>query len=302
MVGVKRARKAMARTILSRRKLMRFLPRKRPGYIVVPIAILVVFVLVGVFAPLLAPKSPTEPVLSLRYQPPFWDKEGSWEYPLGTDGLGRDILSRLLFGVRVSLIFSVASVAVGASIGIILGLVSGYFGSWVDVVIMRIVDLAMALPLILMAMALAILMGPGFWSLLVCICLIIWARYARQARAETLYLKEQDFVALAKTSGASSMRIIFRHIFPNLVHTMVVLATLQIGFIILTEAALSFLGVGIPPPTPTLGSMVADGRIVISSHWWVSLFPGVAIGAVVLALNLFGDWLRDALDPKLRQV
>ena len=276
--------------------------KSRPSYMLIPIMILLLFLVVGAFGPLLAPHSPTEQSLSIRYQGPFWHPGGSWEYPLGTDKLGRDILSRLIMGARVSLIFALLATAVGGGIGVLLGLISGYFGSWIDIILMRIVDIAMALPVVLIAIALAVALGASLWNLVFVVSLTLWAFYARLVRGQTLSIKERDFVALARISGCSPQRIMARHIFPELVHSIVVLATLQLGGIILLESGFSFLGIGIPPPNPTWGGMVADGRSVLSIAWWVSVFAGVAIGAVVLSGNLFGDWLRDKLDPRLRQV
>jgi peptide/nickel transport system permease protein len=294
----------MVFSIFSQHKLRQFLARikRKPSYVLIPIVILSLFVIVGAFGPLLAPHSPTVTNLSLRYQPPFWSAGGNWEYPLGTDALGRDILSRVIFGARVSLTFALLAIAVGGSIGTLLGLVAGYYGSWIDAVIMRLVDLAMSIPFLLLAMVFVVIFGPSLMNLVIIVSLLIWAFYARQVRGETLSIKEQNFVALARISGCSTPRIIARHIFPNVLPTLIVLATLQVGWIILMEASLSFLGVGIPPPAPAWGSMVADGRPVLDVAWWISLFPGLCIGAVVLSLNLFGDWLRDTLDPRLRQV
>ena len=285
-------------------KLKRFLPSKkrRPSYIIIPIFILVAFAIMAIFAPLLAPHSPTEPDLSLRYQPPFWNAQGSMDYPLGTDSLGRDILSRLLYGARVSISFALLGISIAGIIGTVLGLIAGYYGSWVDIAIMRLVDLTISVPFILLAMAMVVVLGQSYWNMLFIVSVLFWAMYARMARGETLSVKEKDFVALAKISGVSSPIIIVRHIFPNVVNSLVVLATLQIGTVILFETALSFLGVGIPPPAPTWGSMISDGRNALSYAWWVTTFPGVAIGAVVLSFNLLGDWLRDKLDPRLRQL
>ena len=276
--------------------------KRRPGYIIIPILILALFAFAGAFAPWLAPHSPTVPELSLRYQPPVWDAEGSWDYPLGTDALGRDILSRMLHGARVSLSFALLAVFLAGSVGSLLGLIAGYYGSWIDAVIKRLVDIVMSIPLILFAMSVVVVWGASFMNMVIIIVVLFWAGYARMARGETLSVKERDFVALARISGVSSPLIIARHIFPNVMNSLVVLATLQIGTVILLESSLSFLGVGIPPPDPAWGAMVAEGRRVLDSAWWVSTFPGLAIGAVVLCVNLCGDWLRDRLDPKLRQI
>jgi peptide/nickel transport system permease protein len=272
-------------------------------YPVVPVAILVLFLLIpAIFAPLVAPHDPLKGSLSKRLKPPAWADGGSIEYPLGTDKMGRDLLSRMIYGARISLLVSFMAVFVGGSIGTTLGVVSGYFGGKLDTLIMRLVDITLSLPTILLALVLVSALGPSFGTVITVIALIIWARYARQARAETLSVKEQDFVARARVAGASHTRIMLRYIFPNIVNTLVVLATLQVGAIILLESTLSFLGVGIPRPTPAWGVMVADGRELIVTAWWVSMFPGVGIMLTVLSLNLFGDWLRDHLDPKLKHV
>jgi peptide/nickel transport system permease protein len=272
-------------------------------YPVVPVAILVFFLVIpAIFAPLVAPHDPLKGSLSKRLKPPAWAQGGSIEYPLGTDKMGRDLLSRMIYGARISLLVSFMAVGVGGSIGTALGLISGYFGGKIDTLIMRLVDITLSLPTILLALVLVSAIGPSFSTVITVIALIIWARYARQARAETLTVKEQDFVARARVAGASHSRIMVRYIFPNIVNTLVVLATLQVGSIILLESTLSFLGVGIPRPTPAWGVMVADGRELIVTAWWVSMFPGIGIMLTVLSLNLFGDWLRDHLDPKLKHV
>jgi peptide/nickel transport system permease protein len=270
-------------------------------YPVVPVAILVFFLLIpAIFAPLVAPHDPLKGALSKRLKPPVWAEGGSIDHLLGTDKMGRDILSRMIFGARISLLVSFMAIFVGGSIGTTLGLISGYFGGKVDALIMRLVDITLSIPTILLALVLVSAVGPSFGTVITVIALIIWARYARQARAEALTVKEQDFVARARVAGASHTRIMVRYIFPNIVNTLVVLATLQVGSIILLESTLSFLGVGIPRPTPAWGVMVADGRELIVTAWWVSMFPGIGIMLTVLSLNLFGDWLRDHLDPKLK--
>jgi peptide/nickel transport system permease protein len=272
-------------------------------YPVLPLAILMLFLVIpAVFAPLVAPHDPLQGSLSKRLKPPAWAQGGSADYLLGTDKMGRDILSRMIYGARISLVVSFMAVFVGGSIGTTLGLISGYFGGKIDALIMRLVDITLSIPTILLALVLVSAVGPSFGTVITVIALIIWARYARQARAETLSVKEQDFVARARVAGASHSRIMVRYIFPNIVNTLVVLATLQVGSIILLESTLSFLGVGIPRPTPAWGVMVADGRELIVTAWWVSMFPGIGIMLTVLSLNLFGDWLRDHLDPKLKHV
>ena len=249
----------------------------------------------------LAPHHPTQGTVSDRRQPPVFFG-GTWEYPLGTDRIGRDILSRIMHGAKVSLSISLVGIFAGGVIGTTLGLVAGYFRGWLDAVIMRMVDITLALPSVLLALVLAVTIGPGFGSVIAVVAFVLWALYARQVRGEVLTIRERDFVARARVAGASHLRIIVRHILPNVANTIIVLATLQIGWVIILEAALSFLGVGITRPTPAWGLMVADGRQLIVSAWWIAFFPGLAITLTVLALNMLGDWLRDRLDPRLKQV
>jgi len=280
--------------------------RKRGGHralLVVFLGILLlILVLPATFAPWLAPHDPLEGRLAQKLRPPAWLPGGSWEYPLGTDPLGRDMLSRLIFGARVSLSVSLVAIFIGGTIGTVLGLIAGYFGGWTDALIMRLVDIAFSMPTILLALVLAVVVGPSFRTVIAIVAFLLWARYARQVRGEVLSVKERDFVAQARIAGCSHLRILFGHILPNVLNTLIVLATLQVGYVILLEGTLSFLGVGIPPPMPAWGLMVATGRALIVSAWWVSFFPGLAILLTVLTLNLVGDWLRDWLDPKLRQV
>ena len=227
---------------------------------------------------------------------------GTAKYLLGTDDLGRDILSRIIYGARISLIIAAVTLGVGGAIGTALGLVAGYFGGLIDEVLMRIVDIFLALPLVLVALVLVVAVGQSFFITSVVLVLFIWVRFARQIRGEVLQLKTMDYVSLAKVAGASTPRILFIHLFPGVVNTLIVVATLQVSIVILVESTLSFLGAGVPPPTPAWGSMVADGRDFLADAWWISTMPGVAILLTVLSLNLFGDWLRDRLDPKLRQL
>ena len=228
---------------------------------------------------------------------------GSTKFLLGTDHLGRDVLSRVIYGARIALIVSIVTLGVGGTIGVVLGLAAGYYGGFVDEFLMRLVDIKLAIPLILIALVLVITLGQSLWIIVTVLCLFIWPRFARQVRGEVLQLKQMDYVSLAKVSGASTARILFIHIFPGTINTLIVVATLQVGIVILLESTLSFLGAGVPPPTPAWGSMVADGRDKLAGGvWWISTFPGIAIMMTVMSLNLFGDWLRDKLDPRLRQL
>ena len=228
---------------------------------------------------------------------------GSTKFLLGTDHLGRDVLSRVIYGARISLLVSIVTLAVGGSIGVTMGLAAGWYGGVVDEFLMRLVDIKLAIPLILIALVLVITLGQSLWIIVTVLCLFIWPRFARQVRGEVLQLKHMDYVSLAKVSGASTPRILFIHIFPGTINTLIVVATLQVGIVILLESTLSFLGAGVPPPTPAWGSMVSDGRDKLAGGvWWISTFPGLAIMITVMSLNLFGDWLRDTLDPRLRQL
>ena len=314
----------------------------------IPVFLLSLVVIAGVFAPILAPHDPEKGDLTDRNIPPAWSSgeksvktvvermsinerttsvtlsdalndnpnaqlgdelevfirpEGSTKFLLGTDHLGRDVLSRVIYGARISLIVSIVTLAVGGSIGVTMGLAAGWYGGIVDEVLMRLVDIKLAIPLILIALVLVITLGQSLWIIVTVLCLFIWPRFARQVRGEVLQLKHMDYVSLAKVSGASTARILFIHIFPGTINTLIVVATLQVGIVILLESTLSFLGAGVPPPTPAWGSMVSDGRDKLAGGvWWISTFPGVAIMVTVMSLNLFGDWLRDTLDPRLRQL
>ena len=271
-------------------------------YPVVSLTILmIVLILPAIFADLIAPYDPYQSHLRNRLAPPmFWG--GTSEFILGTDRLGRCILSRIMHGARYALAISLVGIFLGAILGTILGLFAGYLRGWTDIIIMRLVDISFALPSVLLALALAAVYGPSFQAVILVVVFVLWASFARQVRAETLSLRERDFIARARVVGCGHSRILFRHILPNVVNTVVVMATLQIGVVVLLEATLSFLGIGIPRPTPAWGLLVADGRQLVVSAWWISFFPGMAILFTVLSINLLGDWLRDRLDPKLRQV
>ena len=267
-----------------------------------PIAIvLVVLVIPAIFAESLAPHSPYSGSLRARLQPPAF-LGGSSEFLLGTDHQGRDILSRIIFGSRIAIAVAGAGILIGGAIGTTLGLVAGYFRGVTETVVTRLVDLTLSIPAILVALVVAAAIGARFSSVIAIVALVLWAVYARQVRAESLKWAQSDFVARARVAGASHFRIIVRHILPNIANTLIVLSTLQVGFVIVFEGSLSFLGVGIPRPNPAWGLMVADGRIHVVSAWWIAFFPGLAIMLTVLSVNMLGDWLRDRLDPKLTQV
>ncbi len=269
---------------------------------IIPIAVLlVVLVIPALFAPWIALHNPTEVNPVNRLQPPVFSG-GTWDYPLGTDTLGRDVLSRMMHGARVSFFISLSALTVALVIGASTGLAAGYLGSWVDHLLMRLVDVKIALPDILIALVIVAIVGPSVLIALVIVVFFTWSIFARITRAQVLVLRELDFVALAKIAGAGRFWIIRKHILPNVTNTLLVVSSLTIGIVILLEATLSFLGVGIPRPTPAWGVMVADGRDYVARAWWLSTFPGLAIVIVVLAFNFLGDWLRDRLDPKRRNV
>jgi peptide/nickel transport system permease protein len=268
----------------------------------IPTLILTLTLVAAVFGEQLAPHSATAVDPRNGERPPAFVRGGTWDFPLGTDRLGRDVLSRLVVGTRYSLQVAAVVIAMGALVGVTLGSIAGFSGGWIDVLVMRLVDISLGFPAIVIALVLAASIGPGFWIVSLVIAFIAWPRFARQVRAEVLSIKEQDFVALARVAGASPFYTMVHHILPNILNSVVVVATLLIGWAIIVEATLSFLGVGIPLPTPTWGNMVSDGRTYVSTLWWISLFPGVAITLVSLGFNMFGDWLRDLLDPKLRNI
>ena len=271
---------------------------------VLPLAILVPFVVIAVFANLIAPYDPTEPIPGAKiFEPPFWMPGANADALLGTDFQGRDLLSRLIFGARVSLIVGIMGTIVAGSIGTTLGILAGYLGGWVDQVIMRVTDAWLALPALVFAIFLATMVGPSMWNIIVILGLVYWTRYARVIRGEVLSLREREFIKLAEIAGASRARVILRHVLPNVLNSAMVLASLTIGVVIIAEASLSFLGVGVPPPEPAWGSMLADGRsMLMVGAWWLTVLPGLGIMMVVLATQLLGDWLRVRLDPQLRNL
>ena len=273
------------------------------GFPLIPVMILLCIAFVAVFADVLAPHDPQVGSLARRFRPPFWQEGGSMTYLLGTDHVGRDVLSRLIFGARVSMIVGITAVLVAGGIGTLLGIVSGYLGGWADQVVMRITDTWLALPALTFAIFLAAIVGPSELNIIVILGLVYWTRYARVIRGEVLSLKQREFVRLAIVTGCSKRVIMWRHILPNVINSAVVLATLMLGVVIVTEASLSFLGVGVPPPKPAWGLMMADGKKgLMVGYWWLTVLPGLCIMLMVLSANLLGDWLRVKLDPQLRQL
>jgi len=273
------------------------------GFPVIPTAIIVFVVVAAIAADVIVPYNPEVGTLGERFHPPAWQAGGSDKYLLGTDHLGRDVLSRLIYGARISMVVGFTAVIVAGILGTALGILSGYLGGWVDQVIMRITDTWLALPALTFAIFLAAIVGPSEMNIIVILAAVYWTRYARVIRGEVLSLKERDFVRLAVVAGCSKWSIMRRHILPNVLNSAIVLGTLQLGVVIVAEASLSFLGVGVPPPKPAWGLMLADGKKgLMAGYWWLTVLPGCCIMLMVLAANLLGDWLRVKLDPQLRQL
>lgn len=269
---------------------------------VIPLVIIGILICFAVFAPLIANHDPKRGDLDLRTIPPAWVGDGSLDHLFGTDPLGRDVWSRVVFGARISLLVAAIVLTAGAIGGTTLGLISGYLGGNVDELLMRFVDMTFAVPFILVALVTVIVFGQSLEMIIILLIVFSWGGFARQIRGESLTLKTREYVAQAKIAGGSAPYIMWRHILPGVFNTLLVIASLRVGSLILAEAVLSFLGVGVPPPTPAWGAMVSEGRDYIGTAWWISFFPGLAIFLTVLAFNFLGDWLRDRLDPKLRQL
>jgi peptide/nickel transport system permease protein len=287
-------------TLALPRRLFAFRSRDLP---IIPIGIIVLMALTAIFAELIAPYNPEIGILGERFKPPAWVAGGSERYLLGTDHLGRDVLSRLIFGARVSLVVGFTAVIFAGFVGTTLGILSGYMGGWVDQVIMRITDSWLAIPGLTFAIFLAAIVGPSAMNIVIILGAVYWTRYARVVRSEVLSLRERDFVRLAIVAGCSKWTIMRKHILPNVVNSAIVLATLMLGVVVVVEASLSFLGVGVPPPQPAWGLMLADGKKgLMAGYWWLTVFPGTCIALLVLAANILGDWLRVKLDPQLRQL
>jgi peptide/nickel transport system permease protein len=295
---------AIPRTALGARSAVSSTRRLLKDIPVLPALILGGLLLTALLADVLAPYDPTLPVAGAKiFQPPFWMAGGNSATLLGTDFQGRDVLSRLIFGARVSMLVGITGTLVAGGIGLVLGILAGYLGGWVDQVVMRLTDAWLALPFLMFAIFLALLFGQGVWNIVVVFGFVYWTRYARVIRGEVLTLREREFVRLAQVAGVSPPRIIWRHILPNVLNTWMVLASLTVGVVIVTEASLSFLGLGVPPPTPAWGLMLAEARsTLLVGQWWLTVFPGLCISVIVLAANLFGDWLRVKLDPQRREL
>jgi peptide/nickel transport system permease protein len=261
--------------------------------------VVIVFVLTALAAPFVAPEDPVKTDLRHRLAPPGVAATDGRFSALGRDQLGRDIASRIIYGSRVTLVVAAAAVVLGGVIGLALGLAAGFFGGWTERVIMRLVDVQLALPLMLLALIIIAVLGPSLRNLVIVLALTSWTRYARIVRGEVLSLREREFVLSAVAAGAGALRIIVRHILPNVVSAAVVVGTLELARVIIMESALSFLGLGVQPPAASWGRMLADGRSYMATAWWLATFPGLAIVVLVLGVNLLGDWLRDHLDPRL---
>jgi peptide/nickel transport system permease protein len=260
--------------------------------------ILFSFIMSALLAPYLAPFDPNKQDLMRAMIAPQWL---AGPHVFGTDHVGRDLLSRLIYGARISLSIAASVVVISGAVGIFLGIVSGYFGGRIDFLIQKVVEMVWAFPPLLIAIAILAFLGQGLGNLILALTLQRWIPYSRVVRAEAMTLKEREFVMAARSIGASHLRILARHLLPNLIQSALVIGTFAMAAAIIAEAALSFLGLGVPPQIPTWGSMLADGRAYVSTSWWMSLFPGLAIFATVLAINLLGDALRDNLDPKLKR-
>jgi peptide/nickel transport system permease protein len=285
----------------------------------IPLVILGVLISVAVLAPVLAPHGPLDPVKPTPEQcqakygmpecpyvdnvPPFWSRGGRLDTPLGTDFLGRDVLSRLIYGARISLIVALTGTLFAGGIGTVLGVLAGYMGRWWDEIIMRITDAWLTLPSLVFAILLSSVRGPGLWNVVLILALVFWSRYSRAVRGEVLTIRERDFVKLAEINGIGKLTIVRRHLIPNVMNTVMVLFSLQVGVAVIIEASLSFLGVGVPPPQPAWGLMLSEARpTLMAGQWWLTVFPGACILLIVLATQLFGDWLRVRLDPQTRNL
>ncbi len=274
------------------------LSRRNPPKIA--LAVLVLMLFIGIFGPVLAPKNPHVGSLSDSLEPPIWLEGGTLEFPFGTDFFGRDVLSRLLDGARITLVTALVALVGSAVVGVAVGLASGYFGGWIDSLVMRLVDFMLAMPSLLLALVFIAAIEPSLRAVILAVMISGWVGYARYVRGDVLSQREREYVTAAISIGCGAPRIMFRHLLPNVLATVMVIATLQTGGFILLVASLSFLGVGIPKPTAAWGVMISDGRDFLLNGWWVAVVPGVAISMLIVSLNLVGDWMRDTFDPRLR--
>lgn len=263
--------------------------------------VVVLFVIMAIAAPLIAPHDPNATDLFRRLQPPAWQEGGDWSFVLGCDALGRDILSRIVYGARISIFIGASVILVATTVGIAAGLAAGYLRGWVDAVISRLVDILLGFPYLIFAIGLMAMMGPGLLNIIMALAYKEWVIPCRVVRGETLAARELEYVEAARALGASSRHIMLREILPNILSPVIVVSTIRIAHVIILEASLSFLGLGVQPPTASWGSMVADGRAFILEAWWVSTFPGVAILLLVLAINVASQGLRDAFDPRFSE-
>jgi len=278
------------------------LAARHKAVIIIAFAVIAAVFVCALLAPVLAPHDPVEQDLAIRLTPPMWSLGGSSRHPLGTDALGRDLLSRIIYGARVSLIVGFAAVAVQGTVGSVLGLCSGYYGGRLDALLMRLADIQLAIPFLALAIAVMSVLGAGLRNVIIVLGVSGWVIYGRVVRGEVLSVREREYVEATRALGSGSARIMFRHILPNVSSSLLVISTLEIARMIIAEASLSYLGLGVHPPTPTWGGMVADGRNWIMTSWWISTLPGAAIFVTVLSVNIMGDFLRDLLDPTLRHV
>lgn len=261
---------------------------------------LLLLLLSAIFAAQIAPYDPNLVQVVNRLKPPFWMDGGSVAHPLGTDSVGHDLLSRVIFGTRISMLVGISSVVVSGALGTLVGLIAGYWRGWPDAIIMRLGEIQLAFPLILLAIAVLAVLGPGVNNLILVLGTYGWVIYARVVRAQTLSWREKEFVEAARCMGASSTRIMLRHILPNVYASLIVIATFAMATNVLAEASLSFLGLGAPPNVPSWGAMLASARDYLQDAWWLATFPGLALMLTILSINVVGDWLRDYLDPRLR--
>ena len=287
--------------LISRRRGVTFQRLLRSPGGMLGLVLVALVMLVAIFAPLLSPHDPAKQNIVYRLKPPFWVEGGSLEYPLGTDSVGRDILSRVIYGSRVSIFVGLAATAASALLGVSLGLIAGYLGGGTDSVISRMGDVQQAIPFLVLAIAVAAMLGPGLFNLILVLVITTWVTFFRVVRGEVLSVREEQYVLGARSIGASNLRIMLRYVLPNVAASIIVIATLLVANMIIFEASLSFLGLGVPSSLPTWGRIVADGREYIADEWWIALFPGLAILITVMGINLLGDWLRDDLDPRQRR-